>query len=143
MNLSTISRLPDDLPGTLGAPIRREPEKPADPGRWVPASEPGYLRHTKSGAVSHEQFVPASERPTKPVPVCLAPAEQINAQPADSGEVPSVHDFLRAVDAARGRGTTTQEIKSLMAAKFGAPRFSLIHADRRAEVIAALNALGG
>lgn len=164
MNIASISRLPDDMPGTLGAPIRREQPKLQDQGRWVPASEPGYLWHTKTGAVSHEQFVPDSERPAKPAQMVTvgidmasgldqavfvtitSDGQRINhkddAQPAASGEAPSVDDFLRAVGAARRRGAITEEIKGLMEAKFGAPKFTLIPADRRAEVIRALGQLG-
>lgn len=148
MNLMTISRLPDDMPGTLGAPIRREQQKPEHPGRWVPASEPHYLRHTKSGAVSHEQFVPASERPTKPAPGLhlesgeFVPAEELNKSVRDDGPcgvVPSQDEMNKAAfRIGPSHWKTTLAIPGLE----GISSVYDIPADRRADVIKALNELG-
>lgn len=151
----------------LGAPTNRAKPAAEDPGRWVPAETKGYWRHTKTGATTIPDGIPFHERPwhkpavLKAEPTCAEVTRDILATAAgvclESGEfipaskladdsatcaVPSVDDFLSAVGAARERGAITEEIRGLMVAKFGAPKFTLIPADRRADVIRALNALG-
>lgn len=121
----------------LGKPINRPEDqpKPEDPGKWVPAATPGYYVHTKTKAVADENNIPFHERPWhKPATVkaddsATCGVVSLDALIAAYEKVPQKHwiaadEVLDSVLEGHARDWTD------------------IPADRRADVIRALNALG-
>lgn len=127
----------------LGKPINRPEDqpKPEDPGKWVPAATPGYYVHTKTKAVADENNIPFHERPWhKPA--------TLKADDSATCAVPSSLDVTdarwRAVARLTEAGSVQRTDEVLI--KFGGmspvPWCCDIPADRRADVIRALNQLG-
>lgn len=145
MNLHTISDRytvtaidAADAPDyALGAPKRVTDVPEAEPERWVPTETRGYQRSTTTGAVRK-----TPEYASAPATPPWGPCGVLGVEDDGACCVPSVDDFRWAVSDACLRGITVQQIRSLMESNFGAPRFTLIAEDKRAAVIAALNALG-
>lgn len=168
MNLSTLSRLPAESFPELGKSRRQiaeeaaaEERKNAKPSGPPPmTSAPAGYEVTAQGGLRRKdqpwivpetkgRTVKAEQINVQPLTDAVAKAMQDNgelpdAQPADSGEVPSVEDVRLSFFAAASRIATHDPcpvVDEVLGYEW-CGTFCNIPADRRAEVIRALNQLG-